>query len=76
MRHCSETRDFAPVLFDWYKFVGSLALAFPSEQCRSTHAGYRYDDRFRYGPPVIAGPARSPDLPVGPFADRAVESYF
>ena len=28
MRHCSETRDFAPVLFDWYKFVGSLALAF------------------------------------------------
>ena len=73
MRHCSETRDFAPVLFDWYKFVG---FGIPSEQCRSTHAGYRYDDRFRYGPPEIAGPARSLDLPVGQFLDRAVESYF
>src|SRR5712664_407485 len=59
-----------------YKFVGSLTLAFPSEQCRCAHAGYRYEDRFRYGPPVIAGPARSLDLPVGRFVDRAVESYF
>src|SRR5712664_1650126 len=59
-----------------YKFVGSLTLAFPSEQCRCAHAGYRYDDRFRYGPPVIAGPARSLDLPVGRFLDRRVESYF
>jgi hypothetical protein len=26
IRQCRETGDFRPVLFEWYKFVGSLAI--------------------------------------------------
>jgi hypothetical protein len=26
IRHCRETGDFRPILFEWYKFVGCLAI--------------------------------------------------
>ena len=46
VRHCKETRDYRPILFEWYKFVGTLNVVVAHIQRESPAFGAIPDKYF------------------------------